>query len=266
MPASDRGTGAVQKKVNTVSWERPQDVTIAGNWAETIPVQRAENFSLSGHIIAQIRAALFAERLRPGDFLGSEASIAEKFGVSRMAARDALRSLEALGIVTIRQGARGGVCVSQGDLDRLANALAVQIILIGVSKTEIVNAQAATEVVTAELAALHATAGDIAALKKLIGEAEAAVDEVETWVDTIIRFHVAVAEASHNRALVSQIKAYMQVLRPGYLGSSKRGMAAVNGRYRNLVEAITRRNPDAARAVMAAHMSFVRERAQRSAD
>src|ERR1700743_3771735 len=119
MPVSEQGR-TTAKRVVAEAWN--PEPAVASSWTEMVPPQRVENFSLSGHIIAQIRTALFAEKLRPGDFLGSEASIAASFGVSRMAARDALRSLEALGIVTIRQGARGGVWVAQGDLDRMANA------------------------------------------------------------------------------------------------------------------------------------------------
>ena len=46
--------------------------------------------SLSGQIVAQVRDALFAKKLKPGDFLGTEKDLAARFGVSRIVARDAL--------------------------------------------------------------------------------------------------------------------------------------------------------------------------------
>jgi GntR family transcriptional repressor for pyruvate dehydrogenase complex len=55
--------------------------------------------SLSAQVVAEVREALFAKRLRPGDFLGTEQDLAARFGASRIVARDALRTLEALGIV-----------------------------------------------------------------------------------------------------------------------------------------------------------------------
>jgi len=60
--------------------------------------------SLSSQIVAQVRDALFGKKLKPGDFLGTEKDIAARFGVSRIVARDALRTLQALGIADIRMG------------------------------------------------------------------------------------------------------------------------------------------------------------------
>jgi hypothetical protein len=54
--------------------------------------------SLSGQIVAQVRDALFAKKLKPGDFIGTEKDLAARFGVSRIVARDALRTLQALAL------------------------------------------------------------------------------------------------------------------------------------------------------------------------
>ena len=53
--------------------------------------------TLSTRMVAQVREALFAKALRPGDFLGTEKDLAGRFSVSRIVARDALRTLEAQG-------------------------------------------------------------------------------------------------------------------------------------------------------------------------
>src|SRR5258708_8649570 len=54
--------------------------------------------SLSSQIISDVRDALFAKKLKPGDSIGTENEIAARYGVSRIVARDALRTLQALGI------------------------------------------------------------------------------------------------------------------------------------------------------------------------
>src|SRR4051812_26559571 len=82
--------------------------------------------TLSDQITAKVREALFAKELRPGDFLGTEKDLAEKSSVSRIVARDALRTLEAQGIVDIKVGAGGGARISQGNTRLFAEALAVQ--------------------------------------------------------------------------------------------------------------------------------------------
>ena len=111
-------------------------------------------------IVAQVRDALFAKKLKPGDFLGTEKDLAARFGVSRIVARDALRTLQALGIVDIRMGKGGGARVARGNPRLFAEALAVQLDLTGVSAAEIMDAQRAIETLAAELAAEHATAAD----------------------------------------------------------------------------------------------------------
>src|SRR6201992_280625 len=158
--------------------------------------------SLSSQIIADVRDALFAKKLKPGDVLGTENEIAARYGVSRIVARDALRTLEALGIAEIRMGKGGGARVARGNPRLFAEALAVQLDLTGVSAAEIMEAQRAIECMAAELAAEHATDADIARLRALCDEAEGALDDVERTTQLGAEFHLAVAEASHNRVLV----------------------------------------------------------------
>ena len=81
--------------------------------------------TLSTQIVAHVRDALFARELRSGDFLGTEKDLAERFGVSRIVARDALRTLEAQGIVEIKVGAGGGARIARGNTRVFAEALAV---------------------------------------------------------------------------------------------------------------------------------------------
>ena len=101
--------------------------------------------TLSAQLIAEVRQALFEKRLKPGDFLGGEKDIADQRGVSRIVARDALRTLEALGIVEIKVGSGGGARIARGDPRRFAEALAVQLELAGVDVAEIMDAQRAVE-------------------------------------------------------------------------------------------------------------------------
>src|ERR671928_382596 len=134
--------------------------------------------SLSSQIVADVRDALFAKKLKPGDFLGTEKDLAARFGVSRIVARDALRTLQALGIAEIKMGKGGGARVARGNPRLFAEALAVQLDLTGVSAAEILDAQRAIECMAAELAAENATAADHAELRRLLAEAERVIDDV----------------------------------------------------------------------------------------
>src|SRR3954470_11242402 len=141
------------------------------------PLFVGKSTTLAARIVADVREALFEKRYRPGDFLGTEKELAARHGVSRIVARDAMRTLEALGIVQIRPGIGGGARISPGNPQLFAEALAVQLELAEIDVEEILVAQHAIECLAAELAAEHAGPKDVLLLKKLIEEAEQALDD-----------------------------------------------------------------------------------------
>lgn len=217
--------------------------------------------TLSAQLVAEVRQALFERRLKPGDFLGGEKDIAEQRGVSRIVARDALRTLEALGIVEIRVGAGGGARIARGDPRRFAEALAVQLELAGTDVAEIMDAQRAVEALAAELAAEHATAADIARLKALVAAGDRALDDVGAFTRNGADFHLAVAEASHNRVLAVQLQSLQHVSWPSRNPTLTHDVAAhVQEAHRDLVRLIEMRDPSGARRVMDDHVKMIRAR------
>src|SRR5579885_3642787 len=155
-------------------------VTMSGRLTARI-MFAGRSASLSAQIVDEVRQRLFTKALRPGDFLGTERDLAARFGTSRIVARDALRTLEALGIVEIRMGKGGGARIASGNPRLFAEALAVQLELTGVSVAEIMDAQRAIETLGAELAAENATAADVARLRGLLAEAQAAIDDLDLF-------------------------------------------------------------------------------------
>jgi GntR family transcriptional repressor for pyruvate dehydrogenase complex len=217
--------------------------------------------SLSSRIIDDVRAALFEKKLKPGDFLGTENDLAERHGVSRMVARDALRTLEALGIVEIKMGKGGGARVAKGNPRLFAEALAVQLDLTGVSAAEIMDAQRAIECLAAELAAENATDADIARLKELIAEAEANIDDTPSFTRLGRDFHLAVAEASHNRVLVVQLISLDHVSWPKRNPTLTPQVARhILDVHKELLGLIEMRDPAGARRLMDDHVKMIRSR------
>jgi GntR family transcriptional regulator, transcriptional repressor for pyruvate dehydrogenase complex len=217
--------------------------------------------SLSAQVVAQVRDALFAKKLKPGDFLGTEKDLAARFNASRIVARDALRTLEALGIVEIRMGKGGGARIAHGNPRLFAEALAVQLDLTGVSAAEIMDAQRAIETLGAELAAEHATADDIAKLRRLLHEAEAAIGDLDQFTRLSRDFHLAVAEASHNRVLLVQLISLEHVSWPrrNVTATPKlaRHILEVHGKLADMIEL---HDPSGARALMDDHVKMIRAR------
>jgi GntR family transcriptional repressor for pyruvate dehydrogenase complex len=217
--------------------------------------------SLSAQIVAEVREQLTAKKLKPGDFLGTEKDLASRFGTSRIVARDALRTLEALGIVEIRMGKGGGARIAQGNPRLFAEALAVQLDLTGVSAAEIMDAQRAIETLGAELAAENATPADIAKLRRLLAEAAAARGDLDLFTRLSRDFHLAVAEASHNRVLVVQLMSLEHVSWPRRNATATPKLAAhILEVHTKLADLIELRDAAAARALMDDHVKMIRAR------
>jgi GntR family transcriptional repressor for pyruvate dehydrogenase complex len=214
--------------------------------------------TLSTRIVAQVREALFQKELRPGDFLGSEKDLAERFGVSRIVARDALRTLAAQGVVEIKVGSGGGARIAQGDARLFAEALAVQLDLAGVTVAEIVDAQRAIECLAAELAAINATAEDHARLRALLADAESKLDDVRAYTESSREFHLAVAQASHNRVLVVQLISLEHVAWPARNPTLTPKVARhILDVHKELVSLIEMRDPAGARRLMDDHVKMI---------
>ena len=217
--------------------------------------------SMSSQIIGDIRDALFAKKLKPGDAIGTENELAARYGVSRIVARDALRTLQALGIAEIKMGKGGGARVARGNARLFAEALAVQLDLTGVTAAEIMDAQRAIECLAAELAAENATDADIARLRQLIVDAEANVDDAVRFTELGAEFHLAVAEASHNRVLVVQLISLQHVSWPRRNPMLNAKVARrVNAVHEELLALIEMRDPAGARKLMDDHVKMIRSR------
>ncbi len=217
--------------------------------------------SLSSQIVSDVRDALFGKKLTPGDFLGTENDLAGRYGVSRIVARDALRTLEALGIVEIKMGKGGGARIARGNPRLFAEALAVQLDITGVTAAEIMDAQRAIECLAAELAAEHATEADIARLRSLIDDADASLNDPERFTQLGAEFHLAVAEASHNRVLVVQLISLQHVSWPRRNPTLNAQVARrVNEVHRELLALIEIRDPVGARNMMDDHVKMIRAR------
>jgi GntR family transcriptional repressor for pyruvate dehydrogenase complex len=217
--------------------------------------------TLSARIVEEVCAALHDKRLKPGEFLGTEKDLAERAGASRIVARDALRTLQALGVVEIKVGAGGGARIAHGNPALFAEALAVQLSLAGTTVREMMDAQRAIETTTAELAAENATPEDLVRLRRSLAEHEETLADDAAYTRTCMRFHLAVAEASHNRVLVAQLLSLQHVSWP----AQNKTLTAPVARHilevhRQLVDLIEARDAAAARRLMDEHVRMIRAR------
>ncbi|WP_375386816.1 FadR/GntR family transcriptional regulator [uncultured Amnibacterium sp.] len=209
----------------------------------------------SDEVVAQIKRAFF-DGMRPGDRVGTEKDLAERFGVSRVTVRDAIRTLEVQGVVEVKVGAGGGLRIAEPDPDRFADALSVQLHLAGVGWHEVVEAMQTVEPLTARLAAQRADAADLERLEAALHRAGTAVDDPRVFTETALDFHLLVAEASHNRALRASVRALRSAQELRFEPNSSRARAeAVGVAHRRIHDAIAAGDADAAGAAMGAHLA-----------
>jgi len=210
-------------------------------------------------LVAQIRDGILDGEIRPGDFLGSERDISENFNVSRNTAREALRSLAALGAVEIKVGVKGGATIAQGDVVAIGEALAIQHCLAEVPEDEVLEIQSVLEGLAAERAAEHATPQDIERLEELLEEAKRLVDDPVAFTNSSREFHSAIADAAHSQALSMQLHSLRYVIWPPHNTMPYPKVAGnVLKSHRALLDIIKEQNAAGAHEFMRDHIEHIR--------
>ncbi len=206
-------------------------------------------------IVAQVQERLEKGELRPGDQLPSERLLAEQFQVSRASVREALRSLELLGVTQSRAG--GGTFLRVASPDALLRPLAA--LARAHDLGDVLEVRELLEPPLAALAAKRATDEDIRALREVLRQQEDRVRRGESFVQEDTRFHYLVAQAAKNELVLRMLHVIMDVLsasRDEWLQSPERANASLEG-HRELLAAIERKNAQAARSASADHVHHV---------
>ena len=161
------------------------------------PIGRARAYE---QVLEQIEERILDGRLAAGDHLPSEREFAASLGISRPSIREALRVIEALGIVQIRRGAgrdSGAVLVSSPG-DGLMNLLKLQIALATFSWDDVLNTRMALEIWCVEEAAWRANPDDHAQLGEILDRMDAPTIDSAEFNRLDAAFHVRIAESTGN--------------------------------------------------------------------
>jgi DNA-binding FadR family transcriptional regulator len=207
-------------------------------------------------IVDQIKVLIRDGRLQPGDRLPSERELCQRFGVSRVTVREALRVLESSGLVAIRVGAHGGAFLTTPSAERLGEGLADLISLAPLTAADVTEARIIVELGLLPLAVERATEEDIADLFAMAEEGEKAVAAGVYTVEMSAAFHVRVGACTHNPAIEMLLQSFHGPMRMSLEESHTSAPMGEQGvrEHRTLTEAIQRRDLDAARAVMTSHL------------
>lgn len=168
-----------------------------------MPFESISNRRLYRQIAKQIKGLIEAGEYNPGERLPSERILAERLGVSRPTVREALLALEVENRVEIRGGS--GVFV----LDRPESTAFPDAVANGASppdSSELLFVRNLIEPDIAALAATHASPKHLAALAKVLGNMVCCSAGDTKRFDYDREFHIALAEASGNNALLMVLR------------------------------------------------------------
>ncbi|MGD8199707.1 FadR/GntR family transcriptional regulator [Ornithinimicrobium sp. W1679] len=165
-------------------------------------------------VVAWVEERILDGRLHVGDQVPAERELSARLGVSRSVVREAVRSLEAQGVLTpsVGAGRAGGTRVSALPSGALTRLLRLHVALAHFPLDEVVEVRTALERLSARLAATHATAEDLERLRTHLEEMRTATDR-EGFNDGDTAFHVALARAAGNGLAADTTEAIREALR-----------------------------------------------------
>lgn len=213
----------------------------------------------SAAIVGQLRNLIRSGRLPIGSRLPPERELCERLGVSRLSVREALRALEASGLVAIRLGAHGGAFVTAPTVGRAGQGITDLLSVSGLSAANVTEARTLFELgVVLPLATERADATDLSELRVLCDDEELARNQGTYSVAVSFGFHLRLAVAAHNPAVSMIIESFREAIVMSMREAHHEGNQGAR-EHRAVVDAIERRDAASARRIMASHL-------QRTAD
>jgi GntR family transcriptional regulator, transcriptional repressor for pyruvate dehydrogenase complex len=211
-------------------------------------------------IVDQIEASILGGALKPGDKLPAERELAQQFGVSRTAVREAVKALREKGLVEAYPGR--GTFITSGTPPSIRQTLDRMI------RTDQQDATAhlveVREILEPEISALAAGRADEEALttmREAIEVMDASKRDPDAYIEADLDFHLALAEVAGNPLILSLIDSIVGVLRDQRMLIFKVDGGPERGQYhhKRILEAIEHKDPQGARDAMRAHLRQVRQ-------
>jgi GntR family transcriptional repressor for pyruvate dehydrogenase complex len=209
-------------------------------------------------IVEQIEARILSGELKPGDKLPPERELTRQFGVSRTAVREAMKALTQKGLVEIQAGR--GTFVTNGTSQVMRNSLGL-LLKIGQAEgvRDLVEVREILEPEIAALAAVRAREEQIIAMQEALAVMERSIQDVDTFIEADLDFHLALAEGSQNALILLLVDTLVELLRELRICIAKveGGILRAHQHHQRILQAVLERDPEAARAAMHAHLQQI---------
>lgn len=214
-------------------------------------------------IVQQIEDSILKGALKAGDQLPAERELAQNFGVSRTAVREAVKALREKGLVEAYSGR--GTFITDGTSQAIKQSLDLMI-KIGQPDGSVQLAEV-REILEPEIAALAAVRCEdqhIVSMREAVAVMDQAKEDPEAYIEADLDFHLALAEAASNPLILSLLDSIVGLLREQRIRIFSVDGGPERGQYhhKRILEAVRDHDADKARAAMRAHLKQVREDSQ----
>ena len=218
------------------------------------PVTRPEK--LSNQVAEHLQHLILSKTIKPGERLPTERELGEQFQVSRTVIREAIRILEARGLLDTQTGSGTYVKAMQGE--DVSNSLGMYLSLQDHVFTldSIMEVRRVLELQVVKLASMRATNEDLDQLEETLNQMCLSKNEIDSFSKWDLEFHLSIAQASNNelfRILIEPLgEALFELIRTG--SSTPGAIEEACEFHREILIAL--KNRDAVRSVelMKAHL------------
>ncbi|HKF46403.1 MAG TPA: FadR/GntR family transcriptional regulator [Terracidiphilus sp.] len=211
-------------------------------------------------IVSQIKESIAEGRLKPGDQLPAERELAQQFGVSRTAVREAVKTLCEKGLVEAYSGR--GTFVTSAKSQSAKHSF--QWLVKNGDPQHARFVRELREILEPEFTALAAARIDkqqLAMMREAMDLMDRSMGDPEAYIEADLDFHLSLAEAAGNPLILSLLDSIVDVLREERLGvfETPGGPSRGQVHHKIIFKAIEQRNPAKARKAMIAHMEQIRK-------
>ncbi|HSI94332.1 MAG TPA: FadR/GntR family transcriptional regulator [Jiangellaceae bacterium] len=216
--------------------------------------------ALNAHqrVVSTLEKLVFSE-LEPGSALPSEAQLADELHVSRLTVREAVKTLQARGLIEVRHGRRP--VVARLTATAIEGFFAASVRRDPRNLLDLLEVRRPLEVEIASLAATRVSRTTAAAMEEALAAMVAGIDDADAFNLADVQFHEALAAASGNQILTFLIEAMAQPLRASRLHSRRgdlargRSLTRVVEEHRRIYERVVDGDPNGAAMAMRAHLA-----------
>jgi GntR family transcriptional repressor for pyruvate dehydrogenase complex len=219
-----------------------------------VPIKKTR---IAEEVADRIRVLMLDGTFPPGQPLPSERHLAERFGVSRGSIRDALRTLETIGLLETRHGQ--GTFPHELSVERLVAPLASVMAYRSDLQDELLDVRRMFEPAVARVAAQRATEEDLADLQRILVTQRQKLKAGQSAIMEDTAFHAILARATRNRVVMSIMATLNDLLvdsRTQSLRQKGRPARSIDG-HESVVAALRRHDSEGASQAMYNHIDQI---------